>query len=135
MVFMVCFDGSSTARRAVRLAQAHAAVWKAKMIIVKAIERDEPLKRAHIEKEEQKLKNEIDALLEEQADSYDCQLFISSMSSGEQLVNFAESEGIDQVFLGVERRSRVGKLVFGSTAQYVILHSPCPVVTVNGRQR
>ena len=27
-------------------------------------------------------------------------------------------------------KSKVGKLLFGSTAQYVILHAPCPVVTV-----
>ena len=30
----------------------------------------------------------------------------------------------------VHRRPKVGKLVFGSTAQNVILNAPCPVVAV-----
>jgi nucleotide-binding universal stress UspA family protein len=37
---------------------------------------------------------------------------------------------IDLIFLGIVKKSKVGKLLFGSTAQYVILHAPCPVVTV-----
>jgi nucleotide-binding universal stress UspA family protein len=131
MVIMVCYDGSRTARQVVKLAALHARVWQAEMVVVKAVERSDPLKRAFIEKEEKKLEEEINSLLEEQTVACDCQLFISSTSSGEQLVNFARSEEVDQVFIGVERRSRVGKLVFRSTAQYVILNSPCPVVTVN----
>jgi len=37
---------------------------------------------------------------------------------------------VDEIIVGVKRRSKVGKLLMGSTAQYVILQAPCPVVTV-----
>ena len=134
MVIMVCYEGTSTARRAVKLARAHAAVWDASVVIVKALERDEPLKRSYIEKEERKLESEIAAIITDAVIPYECQLFISSLGRGEQLVEFARTEKVDQVFIGVERRSKLGKLIFGSTAQFVILNAPCPVVTVNSRQ-
>jgi nucleotide-binding universal stress UspA family protein len=55
---------------------------------------------------------------------------VTDLTSGEQLVKFAEDEKIDQIFLGIIKKSKVGKFLFGSTAQYVILNAPCPVVTV-----
>ncbi len=55
---------------------------------------------------------------------------VSYNSPGEDLVNFAKENDVDEIIIGVRRRSKVGKLVFGSTAQYVILEAPCPVVSV-----
>jgi nucleotide-binding universal stress UspA family protein len=62
--------------------------------------------------------------------TYNVQLLVTSLESGEQLVKFADEEKVDLLFLGIIKRSKVGKLLFGSTAQYVILQAPCPVVTV-----
>jgi nucleotide-binding universal stress UspA family protein len=45
-------------------------------------------------------------------------------------VQFAEENKIDLIVVGIRRRSRVQKLVFGSNAQYAILEAPCPVLTV-----
>ena len=36
----------------------------------------------------------------------------------------------DEIIIGLQRKSKVGKLLFGSTAQYIIMNAPCPVVTV-----
>jgi nucleotide-binding universal stress UspA family protein len=52
------------------------------------------------------------------------------MSAGEDLIEFANENKVDQIVVGVKRRSKVGKLLMGSTAQYVILQAQCPVVTV-----
>ena len=57
-------------------------------------------------------------------------LLVHDLSPGESLVEFAIENDIDEIFIGIRRRSKVGKLLFGSTAQYVILEAPCPVVTV-----
>lgn len=49
---------------------------------------------------------------------------------GETIVDLAEETGADRVIVGGRRRSPTGKAVFGSTAQAVMLSSPCPVTFV-----
>jgi nucleotide-binding universal stress UspA family protein len=57
-------------------------------------------------------------------------LLIRGMSVGEDVVAFAKESKADLVYIGIRRRSRVGKLLMGSNAQYIILNAPCPVTTV-----
>jgi len=52
---------------------------------------------------------------------------------GARIVDIAEEENVDHVIVGGRRRSPTGKAVFGSTAQHVLLESPCPVTFVRGR--
>ena len=52
------------------------------------------------------------------------------LTPGEDLVKFAEENQIDQIYVGIEKKSKTSKLLLGSTAQYVILKAPCPVITV-----
>jgi len=130
MKFMVCYEGSKEARKALELAREHAKVWGATLEVVNSIMREIPLKRSFVEKKEQVLENEVKEILGETDISYEAVLLIDTLSSEEQMVRFAEKEGIDQVFIGIEKKSKVGKLVFGSTAQYMILKAPCPVVTL-----
>jgi len=52
------------------------------------------------------------------------------MQAGEDLVKFANENDIDEILIGIQKTSKVGKLLFGSTAQFVILEASCPVVTV-----
>jgi nucleotide-binding universal stress UspA family protein len=67
-----------------------------------------------------------------ETDDISCEthLLIRGLDAGEDLVEFAHDQQVDQIFIGVRRRSKVEKLVFGSTAQYVILNADCPVVTI-----
>jgi nucleotide-binding universal stress UspA family protein len=130
MKFMVCYDGLKRSQKALALALEHAKVWGATLEVVSSIEREMSLKRSFIEKKEQELENEIKAALSESSISYEVDLLIDTLSPEEQMVRFAEKENIDQIFIGIQKQSKVKKLVFGSTAQYMILKAPCPVVTV-----
>ena len=130
MKLMVCYDGTDEAKAALKVAQNHASVWNAKLEVVNAIVRIEPLKHSQVEKEEEKLENEVKAILGADDPPYEALLLLTDLTPGEQLVKFAEEDKIDQIFIGIVKKSKVGKLLFGSTAQYVILHAPCPVVTV-----
>jgi nucleotide-binding universal stress UspA family protein len=44
--------------------------------------------------------------------------------------NYAKEKAIDLIVVGVEKRSKTQKILLGSTAQFIILKAPCPVLTV-----
>ncbi len=132
MKFMVCYDGSPESKEALKLAQQQAKAFGGTIEIVKTISRDSALKRSFIEEAEEELNREAAEIMGESEIPFSAQLLIGSLSAGEQIVKFARDEEINQIFVGIEKRSKVDKLVFGSTAQYVILQAPCPVVTVRG---
>ena len=131
MKFMICYDGSDSAKSALKLAQKDAKCLGANLEVVNTITRELPLKHSQIQSKEAKLNKEVMDLLGGDDVPYETQLLVTSLTSGEQLIKFAQDETVDQIYIGIIKKSKVGKLIFGSTAQYVILHAPCPVVTVN----
>ena len=70
------------------------------------------------------------SLFEENGITCHTHLLIRGLGPGEDLVDFAEENKVDEIVVGVKRSSKVGKLLMGSTAQYVILKAKCPVVSV-----
>jgi len=129
MKILVGYEESRVAEAALKLALKHAGALGADILIVTLLEQSPTLKKEDIDKAESKLE-EIRKLFT--ADDIPCETraAVSYQSPGEDLVNFAKEYDIDEIIVGIRRRSKVGKLVFGSTAQYVILEAPCPVVTV-----
>jgi nucleotide-binding universal stress UspA family protein len=50
--------------------------------------------------------------------------------AAEQIIHRAEAGGIDMVFLGHRRKSRLTKLVRGSVSEHVLKYAHCPVMIV-----
>ena len=57
-------------------------------------------------------------------------LLVRGFTAGEDIVKFARENDAELIIIGVKSRSKLGKLIFGSTAQYVILQAHCPVMTI-----
>ena len=127
---MVCYDGTKESRKALELARDHAKVWGATLEVTTAIMRELPLKHSYVAKKEQVLENEIQEILEGSDLPFEFELLLATLSPEAQIVRFAEKESIDMIYLGIGKKSKVGKVVFGSTVQHIILKAPCPVVTV-----
>jgi nucleotide-binding universal stress UspA family protein len=129
MKILVGYDGSKVADDVIKLAHKHAKAFKADVYIVTSLEQDPALKKENIGKAESKLEKLQTPF---KVDDIRCetQTSVSYQSPGEDLVNYARDNNIDEIIIGIRRRSKVGKLVFGSTAQYVILEAPCPVLAV-----
>jgi len=129
MKILVGYDGSRAAEKALELAQHHANAFSAEIYLLTSLEQGPTLQKDDIEKAEDDLEGLKRPL---NSDGIDCQtdVVVSHLSAGEDLVQFVQDNNIDEVFIGIKKRSKVEKLVFGSTAQYVILNAPCPVITV-----
>ena len=129
MKIMVCYEDTSTSRDTLRLAQKHAAVWKAEIEVVSTITREEPIKHTRLQEREEQFEAQVRELFEDVHIPYKAQLLVNTTPAGEQLVRHATRRKVDFICMGIRKRSKVGKLIFGSTVQYVILNAPCPVLT------
>jgi nucleotide-binding universal stress UspA family protein len=129
MKILVGYDGSKVAEDTLKLAREHARVFKADIHLLTSLQQGPELQKEDIEEAESRL----DQLkLNFDFDKITCETHasVTFLTPGEDLILFAENNNIDYIFIGVKKRSKVGKLMFGSTAQHVILEAPCPVVTV-----
>ena len=131
MKFMVCYDDSPLSKDVIREAQEHAAQWNATLEVVMTVTRIVPIKHTKLKEMEDRLKEKIQLFFEGVDIPYTVSLQVDDMDAGEKIVEIAQRNNADLIFIGIKKHSKVGKLLFGSTAQYIILNAPCSVVTVN----
>jgi nucleotide-binding universal stress UspA family protein len=129
MKILVGYDGTNSAKEALNLAKSHAKAFGASVDVVTSMQKGTESDRNDIEQAERGLEY-AKSLFAEADISCNTHLLIRGLSPGEDLVEFANENQIKEIVVGVKRRSKVGKLLMGSTAQYVILKADCPVITV-----
>jgi nucleotide-binding universal stress UspA family protein len=136
---VVGYAGSDTGKVALGLAKDQAKAFDARVFVIES-----KVGGSDWEKAAQQVgaKNPQDIIEDEEnlkfAESYfkehdipcETHLLAHGVGPGEDIVQFAKDNDTDLIIIGVRRKSKVGKLVFGSTAQFVILKAPCPVLTV-----
>ena len=129
MKLLVGYDGSEVSKEALALAKKHAKTFEAAVHVVTSMVKGAESELEDIEQAERGLDYAKSFF---KSENINCQthLLIRGLSPGEDIVEFAKENSVDEIIVGVRRRSKVGKLLMGSTAQYVILKAHCPVVSV-----
>lgn len=132
MKIMVPYDGEAPSERALEVAVAQARGSGAEVHIVVSsplkleVQATDPQRPRVTERDMETM----EARLRGEGVACVTAVLTSDLSHGENLVQYAVDHAVDRIVVGLRRTSKVGKMLFGSTAQYVILHAPCPVTSV-----
>ncbi len=121
--------GTDLDKTVMALAKQHAKIFNAKLFVATSMESATEKEINELEKIEADLEKLKESLRQEGIDC-DTHLLIRGLTPGEDIVEFAKDNKIDEIFIGIEKTSKVGKLLFGSNAQLIILEAPCPVISV-----
>ena len=129
MKILVGYNGSEVAKSALSLAKSYAIPYDAFVHVVTSLEGGTGEKVEEINAATENLKFAQDFL---ERDGVRCKTeqLVRGLAPGEDLVQFANENEIDHLFVGIEKKSKTRKMLLGSTAQYVILRAPCPVTSV-----
>ncbi|BBO70555.1 hypothetical protein DSCA_44850 [Desulfosarcina alkanivorans] len=129
MKFLVAYNGSTESKMALDLAIRQASTFSAKVFVITSMEgghSEKPEDIARVNKELKRVRQQLDAA----GVDHEVNEMARGLSPGEDVVIFSRENHIDQIFVGIEKKSRTRKLLLGSTAQYIILKAACPVTTI-----
>ncbi|MEE8400168.1 MAG: universal stress protein [Desulfobacterales bacterium] len=129
MKIMVCYDGSSDNTAILAKAHERAASTDASVYLLSVLVGDDVGQLDEIEPA-QKILATAQASFEAEDIPCETKVLFGGNAAGKSIVKHAEQNGIDEIIIGIQKTSKVGKFLFGSTAQEVILEAPCPVLTV-----
>lgn len=129
MKILVGYKGTNVGKDLLDIAVKHAKAFDSQILIVTSMPGGEKSDKLEIVKAEENLAN-AKAYFDDFEVTSKTHLLVRGFEAGEDLVQFARENEVNEIIIGVRSRSKVGKLIFGSTAQAVILQAPCPVLTV-----
>ncbi|MCP4020990.1 MAG: universal stress protein [Desulfobacteraceae bacterium] len=110
------------------LAVKHANAFNGEILLATSMPGGKDVELKEFNRAEEKLDQAKD-LIEEQGIKVETKLLVRGLLAGEDLVNFSKEMKADEIIIGIKNRSKLGKLIFGSTAQYIILKAGCPVLS------
>lgn len=126
MKLLVGYNGGEEGRLNLSLARDFALLTKSFVYIITSMTGGPSEKQSAITKADQGLELAAD-LMEKSGIPCKTLLSVRNLSPGEDIIQFAQEKDIDHIFLGIKKKSKAQKLIMGSTSQYVILNSTCPV--------
>ena len=128
MRLLVAYNGTKESQSALELAKTHAKIFEAKLVVLSSSEGGAGEKLEDITR----IKSDLESIQEDLSKAgIECEVeqLARGLTPGEDIVLFAEENEIDQIYVGIRKKSRTSKLILGSTAQFIILKAKCPVTS------
>ena len=75
---------------------------------------------------EEKIENRLTA----EGLSFETRHYVRGNDPAEDILQVAEDEAAGLIVIGLRQRSRTGKMLLGSNAHDILMHAPCPVLSV-----
>jgi len=129
MKILIGYKGTNVGKDLMNIAVKHAKAFDGEILIVTSMIGGEKTERQELADAEKNL-DQAKAYFDDLGVTSQTHLLVRGFEAGEDLVRFAREKKVDEIIIGVRSRSKVGKLIFGSTAQVVILDAHCPVLSV-----
>lgn len=128
MKILVGYDGSAPSQRALTVAQKRAKALNAQLHVFTSAHNGN-LGAPKNTRLQTGLK---DAEMMCNACGLDCQIEMSDfkLTVGEDLIRYANEHKVDEIVIGLRKRSQLGKMLFGSNSRHILMEAPCPVLTV-----
>ena len=109
MKIMVGFDGTDIAKGVLKLAEDHAKAFDAEIFVVTAVTQAHEVKPDDMDKMEESDRqlNEIKNHFGKANIPCEVRVLVNDLQPGESLVQFADENAIDEIIIGVKKRSKV----------------------------
>ncbi|MDZ7667571.1 MAG: universal stress protein [Desulfotignum sp.] len=128
MKLLVAYDKNTSTSKVLDKALKRAKESSAYVYLVRTCDSD--MKEREVRELEHRLNEIREEVFKKHGIDSEVHILIRGLSPGEDIVQYAYEKDVDEIIIGIKKRSKVEKMVFGSTAQYVILEAHCPVLTV-----
>ena len=127
-------DFSETSAKAVAYAEELAIETGAELILLHAFENPATWSLdGQIHPRELKLQQQMDSLLVDSPRADDIHRLLHAGEAGQVICWVAQDRHCDLIVMGTHGRTGLRHLLFGSTAEYVLRHARCPVLTIRDR--
>ncbi len=131
MKILLYCKNSEANKRALEIALEQAQAFGASVDLVSCISEQDKMPIEVLNKVEKKLQEYVEQIFTPAAIACTTKVLVSAFTSGEELVKYAETDNIDTIIMSIQKRSRLGKMFFGSNTQFVLLEAPCKVITTS----
>ncbi len=129
MNILIGYDGTNAAKEALKVGQKLALGLDGEVILITSLSSALDTTPEKVDEARSEL-NSAKSIFEKAGLVCETNLLMRGLEPGEDLVTYAAENRCDHIVIGTKRRSKIGKLIMGSTAQYIILNAPGPVTSV-----